>query len=196
MLRIAHAGLRSRVARWALSPWVALPLYLFAFYGLYLADAADRILQAPGGHVGLEVGFLVAGMLFTIPILSSDPLPVRLGHAARALDVFAEAIARLREHGAPAVQILDPRIRTSHWDAVVAPQHDRLRGANVVELLGSLNPVQDGWLGASGIAFGVRGRRPCSRVRASVSAAHARRAGKEEESKETSDWPVPYCRRQ
>ena len=90
-LRAAHAGLRSRVARWALSPWVALPLYLFAFYGLYLADAADRILQAPGGHVGLEFGFLVAGILFTIPVLSADPLPVRLSHGGRALDVFAEA---------------------------------------------------------------------------------------------------------
>lgn len=91
ILRTAHAGLRSRAARWALSPWVALPLYLFAFYGLYLADLADRILAAPGGHITLEVAFLVAGILFTIPVLSSDPLPVRLSHGGRALDVFAEA---------------------------------------------------------------------------------------------------------
>ncbi len=90
VLRVAHGGLRSRAARWALSPWVALPLYLFAFYGLYLVNLADVILEAPGGHVALEVGFLVAGILFTIPVLSDDPLPVRMSQGARALDVFVE----------------------------------------------------------------------------------------------------------
>ena len=90
-LRAAHGGLRSRVARWILSPWIALPVYLIAFYGLYLAGLADRVLAAPGGHIALEVGFLIVGILFAIPVLSSDPLPVRLGHGGRALDVFAEA---------------------------------------------------------------------------------------------------------
>ncbi|KAF1705738.1 mitochondrial fission ELM1 family protein [Pseudoxanthomonas suwonensis] len=51
-----------------------------------------------------------------------------------------------REHGARAVQILDPRIDSRHWDVVVVPEHDRLRGGNVVTLLGSLNPVDDAWL--------------------------------------------------
>ncbi len=91
VLLAAHWGLRTRGARWVLSPWVALPLYLFAFYGLYLADTADRILETPGGHIGLEIGFLAAGILFTIPVLSADPLPVRLSHGGRAVDVFAEA---------------------------------------------------------------------------------------------------------
>ena len=72
VLRAAHAGLRSRTARWLLSPWLAVPLYLAAFYGLYLANFADPILSTVTGHTLLEVGFLVAGMLFTIPILSSD----------------------------------------------------------------------------------------------------------------------------
>jgi mitochondrial fission protein ELM1 len=48
-----------------------------------------------------------------------------------------------------AVQILDPRIDPRHWDAVVAPCHDRLEGTNVLTTLGSLNPIDDGWL-ASG----------------------------------------------
>lgn len=91
VLKAAHSGLRSRTATWLLSPWCTVPLYLFAFYGLYLAGSADVVLALPSGHVVLEVGFLLAGILFTIPILSSDPLPVRLGHGARALDVFAEA---------------------------------------------------------------------------------------------------------
>ena len=91
MLRTAHAGLRHPAARWALSPWVTLPLYLAAFYGLYLAGFADVVLATPGGHLALEIGFLVAGILFTIPVLSSDPLPSKFSHPGRALDVFAEA---------------------------------------------------------------------------------------------------------
>ena len=91
VLRTAHAGLSSRTARWLLSPWLAVPLYLAAFYGLYLANFADPILSTITGHTLLEVGFLVTGMLFTIPVLSSDPLPVRMSHGGRALDVFAEA---------------------------------------------------------------------------------------------------------
>lgn len=44
------------------------------------------------------------------------------------------------------VQILDPRIDPSHWDTVIAPRHDRLTGPNVLQPLGSLNPVDDAWL--------------------------------------------------
>lgn len=58
----------------------------------------------------------------------------------------ALATRLLRARGAQAVQILDPRIDPRHWDVVVAPEHDRLRGANVVTLLGSLHPVDDAWL--------------------------------------------------
>ncbi|TZF89071.1 mitochondrial fission ELM1 family protein [Cognatilysobacter lacus] len=76
----------------------------------------------------------------------------------------ALATRLLRMHGAHAVQILDPRIRTSHWDVVLAPRHDRLRGPNVVELTGSINPVQDTWLGASRAAFAALGRLPSPRT--------------------------------
>ncbi|MBS1674234.1 MAG: cytochrome c oxidase assembly protein [Actinobacteria bacterium] len=91
VLRCAHWLLRARASRWLLSPWLAVPVYLAAFYGLYLAGLADRILAVPGGHVALELAFLAAGILFTIPVLSSDPLPARLTHVGRAVDVFAEA---------------------------------------------------------------------------------------------------------
>lgn len=89
--RVAAGALRSRVSRYALSPAIAVPLYLLAFYGLYFGGLADSVLAAPGGHVLLEVGFLVAGLLFTIPVLSEDPLPLRMSYPSRALDVFAEA---------------------------------------------------------------------------------------------------------
>ncbi|WP_224744477.1 MULTISPECIES: cytochrome c oxidase assembly protein [Microcella] len=90
VLRLALSGLRSRLGRWLLHPVVTVPLFLFSFYGLYLADFADPILSTPGGHVSLELGFLAAGVLFTIPILSSDPLPIRMSYPARALDLAAE----------------------------------------------------------------------------------------------------------
>jgi mitochondrial fission protein ELM1 len=51
-----------------------------------------------------------------------------------------------RAAGARAVQILDPRIATTHWDLVVAPTHDHLKGDNVITLLGSLNEVDEAWL--------------------------------------------------
>ncbi|WP_133479914.1 mitochondrial fission ELM1 family protein [Cognatilysobacter segetis] len=76
----------------------------------------------------------------------------------------ALATRLLRERGAHAVQILDPRIRTMHWDAVIAPRHDRLRGDNVIVLDGSLNPVQDTWLGASRAAFAAFGQLPSPRT--------------------------------
>lgn len=58
----------------------------------------------------------------------------------------ALATRLLRRRGAATVQILDPRIAPSHWDLVVAPIHDDVHGDNVVEVLGSLNPVNDLWL--------------------------------------------------
>lgn len=65
----------------------------------------------------------------------------------------ALATRLLRERGAHAVQILDPRIDARHWDVVIVPAHDRLRGANVISLLGSLHPVDDAWLEAGRSAF-------------------------------------------
>ena len=65
----------------------------------------------------------------------------------------ALATRLLRERGAKAVQILDPRIDPAHWDVVVVPEHDRLRGANVVSVLGSLHPIDDAWLAHARAAF-------------------------------------------
>ena len=66
----------------------------------------------------------------------------------------ALATRLLRRRGARVVQILDPRISPRHWDLVVAPAHDGLVGDNVLTPLGSLNPVDEGWLAAA------RDRRP------------------------------------
>ncbi|MEO6518238.1 MAG: mitochondrial fission ELM1 family protein [Pseudoxanthomonas sp.] len=65
----------------------------------------------------------------------------------------ALATRLLQVRGSRAVQILDPRIDPKHWDLVVAPEHDGLRGTNVITLAGSLNPVDDAWLLRARAAF-------------------------------------------
>jgi len=62
------------------------------------------------------------------------------------------------------VQILDPRIDTSHWDLVVAPRHDGLQGDNVLAPLGSLHPVNDAWLDDARGAFASLGALPSPRL--------------------------------
>jgi len=65
----------------------------------------------------------------------------------------ALATRMLRAAGARSVQILDPRIDPRHWDAVVVPEHDRLRGANVITALGSLHDVNADWLAQARARF-------------------------------------------
>lgn len=97
-------------------------------------------------------------------------------------DAFAEALAAppalaigcgrqaalatrvLGARGARTVQILDPRIAPRHWDLVVAPEHDRLMGGNVIRLLGSLHPVDDAWLEAARLQFAALASLPQPRT--------------------------------
>ena len=71
-----------------------------------------------------------------------SPPRLAIGCGRRA----ALATRLLRERGSKVVQVLDPRIDPRHWDLVVAPEHDGLRGENVIAMLGSLHPVDDLWL--------------------------------------------------
>lgn len=59
-----------------------------------------------------------------------------IGAGRRAAPIVA-AIRKL--HGTAAVQILDPRIPTSAFDAVVVPDHDALTGGNVLHASGALS---------------------------------------------------------
>ena len=74
--------------------------------------------------------------------LCQSPPALAIGCGRQA----ALATRLLRAHGSKAVQILDPRIDPRHWDVVVVPEHDGVRGDNVVTMLGSLHPVDDLWL--------------------------------------------------
>ncbi|MET1023743.1 MAG: mitochondrial fission ELM1 family protein [Pseudoxanthomonas sp.] len=82
----------------------------------------------------------------------------------------------LRDHGARVIQILDPRTRPLHWDLVIAPTHDGLRGPNVLTPLGSLHPVDDAWLADARGQFPRIGALPGPRTALLVGgpSAHAR----------------------
>ena len=68
------------------------------------------------------------------------------------------------KRGARTVQILDPRIDPRHWDLVVVPEHDALRGDNVLVARGSLHPVDDAWLAAARDAHPAFGALPGPRI--------------------------------
>ncbi|WP_229738449.1 cytochrome c oxidase assembly protein [Isoptericola cucumis] len=90
VLVAARWGLRSWPGRVALHPALMIPLFLLCFYALYLSDLAGDLLSTWGGHLSLELLFLLAGILFTVPVLSRDPLPKPQGHLGRAADMFIE----------------------------------------------------------------------------------------------------------
>ena len=90
----------------------------------------------------------------------AKPPSVAIGCGRQA----ALATRLLRETGARAVQILDPRIATQHWDLVIAPVHDGLQGPNVLTLQGSLHPVDDLWLAAGRQQFATLARFPQPRT--------------------------------
>lgn len=74
------------------------------------------------------------------------PWPAVAIGCGRSAALFTRLLRALSAGHSRTVQILDPRIDPSHWDIVVAPRHDGLNGPNVINPLGSLNPVDDAWL--------------------------------------------------
>ncbi|WP_149194493.1 mitochondrial fission ELM1 family protein [Luteimonas suaedae] len=109
-----------------------------------LAPRAPWRWAAPRRLPGSEGAF---GGDFAAALSAPPTLAVGCGRQA------ALATRLLRAHGARTVQILDPRLDPAHWDLVVVPEHDGLRGDNVVTLLGSLHPVDDAWLARARTEF-------------------------------------------
>jgi uncharacterized protein len=62
------------------------------------------------------------------------------------------------------VQILDPRVDPTLFDAVIAPRHDGLEGPNVIRTLGALNPVDDAWMAEGVRAFPLLDQLPRPRT--------------------------------
>ena len=114
---------------------------------------APRVL--PGGRLALDP---------SARDVLSPPWPDLAVGCGRQAALATRLIARLSERRTRTVQILDPRIATRHWDAVVAPRHDGLAGANVLAPLGSLHPIDDDWLQDARSAWAVFSRMPSPRI--------------------------------
>ncbi len=70
------------------------------------------------------------------------------------------------------MQILDPRIDPAQYDLVIAPRHDGLTGANVLNPLGSLNPIDAHWLVDGAAAFPDLAHLPSPRRTVLIGASH------------------------
>lgn len=100
--------------------------------------------RCPGGRLALPAS---QRRLF------APPWPrVAIG-CGRAATLFTRMLRPLTDGESYTVQILDPRLDPRHWDTVIAPSHDALGGPNVLSPLGSLNPVDDGWLADARAGF-------------------------------------------
>ena len=76
----------------------------------------------------------------------APPWPTVAIGCGRAAALFTRMLRPLSADRCHTVQILNPRIDPAHWDTVIAPQHDRIDGPNVLQPLGSLNPIDEAWL--------------------------------------------------
>ena len=126
-----------------------------AMQSLQLAPRAPWRWLAPRRVPGSAHAF---GPDFLAALAAPPRLAVGCGRQA------ALATRLLRARGARVVQVLDPRLPPAHWDLVVVPEHDALRGDNVLPMLGSLHPVDDAWLAQARTAFPALAALPAPRT--------------------------------
>lgn len=121
-LALAHAlGLEPRVLRLRIAePWNLFAPRLLAGARGAIRDVDGMPLGAPWPHLAIGCG--------------------------RRAALLTRALRGWSGGRSWTVQVLDPRIATSAWDLVIAPQHDGVRGSNVIATIGALNPVDAGWL--------------------------------------------------
>lgn len=90
---------------------------------------------------------------------AAPELVVGCGRRAAAVTAWLRAT-----RGCRAVQILDPRMDTRHWDLVIAPAHDKLSGANVLTTLGSLHAISPRLLAEAALRHADLTRLPTPRT--------------------------------
>ena len=120
---------------------------------LRLAPTALRLhLRAPWRWLAPR---LAPGAAFALPHAIREqfcePWPALAIGCGRHAALLTRLLRRTSGGKTFTVQILDPRIDPAHFDLVIAPRHDELAGANVIQTLGALNAIDDDWL-AEGLA--------------------------------------------
>jgi hypothetical protein len=111
---------------------------------------------------------LLPGGRLALPASQRDifapPWPTVAIGCGRSAALLTRMLRSLTDGHCHTVQILDPRVDPMHWDTVIAPKHDGLTGINVLNPLGSLNPVDDNWLADGREASPALGDLPSPRV--------------------------------
>ena len=94
----------------------------------------------------------------------APPWPdIAIGCGRRAA-LLTRALRRWNPGRTFTVQILDPRIATTAFDVVIAPQHDAIDGANLIRSIGALNPVDPRWLAVARTRFAMLAALPAPRT--------------------------------
>ncbi len=128
---------------------------------LGLTRAISRVVRPPAPWRWLAPRY-VPGAHHALAAVLGDIAPPALAIGCGRQAALATRL--LRRRGVSTVQILDPRLDPRHWDLVIAPAHDGLTGANVISLLGSLNPVDAAWLAQARQAHPAPGQLPGPRT--------------------------------
>jgi hypothetical protein len=84
----------------------------------------------------------------------APPWPELLIASGRQTVAPSMAIRRASGGRTFTVQIQNPVVDPANFDVVVAPQHDRLTGPNVIETVGGLNRITEARLSAAAAQFG------------------------------------------
>lgn len=147
---MANAMITSREECWAITDAAAgnqrQALALAEKLGL---PVRHLVLQPRPPWSWLSPRLAIGGALALHPAqrqLFATPWPRIAVGCGRAAALFTRQLRGMSAGHCYTVQILDPRIPSSHWDTVIAPKHDRISGANVLTPMGSLNSIDDEWL--------------------------------------------------
>ncbi|GMU43631.1 MAG: mitochondrial fission ELM1 family protein [Xanthomonadales bacterium] len=98
------------------------------------------------------------------PSLRMDPWPQLAVGCGRVGAAALLTLQRASGGATRTVQILDPRIAPERFDLLVVPEHDRVRGPNVLTIAGGLNAIDDGWLMRERRVRADLGRQPAPRT--------------------------------
>lgn len=102
----------------------------------------------------------------------APPWPdIAIGCGRRAA-LVTRSLRRWSEHRTFTVQILDPRIDARAFDLVVAPRHDGVAGAHVLQSIGALNPVDAHWLAEGRARFATLGAQRMPRTAVLIGATN------------------------
>jgi len=137
------------------------------------AEPKRVALSAPWRHM-MPMPFLARAPFYDLPSeIAGTPPPVVIGCGRQSV---MPVLALKRRHGKAilTIQLQDPRVDPRRFDIVVAPDHDRLRGDNVLTHLGSLTRITTARLAEASAAFPALAALPPPRIALLIGGANKR----------------------